>query len=53
MERSTSHFNALNEFKTAKTVTPTSAKTADHIDANPNALNIKTPIFTIKAKLIF
>ena len=47
------YFNALNEFRTARTVTPTSANTAAHIEANPKALNIKTPIFTINAKLIF
>ena len=47
------YFKALNEFKTAKTVTPTSANTAAHIEANPKALNIRTPIFTINAKLIF
>ena len=43
---------ALKEFKTAITVTPTSAKTAAHNEARPKVLNIKTNIFTPIAKAV-
>ena len=43
----------LIEFNIAINATPTSANTASHIVAIPNAPNIKTIALTPKAKIIF
>ena len=44
---------ALVAFRMANTATPTSAKTASHMVAQPNTLNIKTTNLTIKANAMF
>ena len=43
----------LRALRIAITATPTSAKTASHIPASPNAPNISTRAFTPRAKIIF
>ena len=46
-------FNALMALSTARTVTPTSAKTAIHIVPSPKAAKRSTAIFTPMAKTTF
>lgn len=46
-------FNARKEFNTAMTVTPTSANTASHMVATPNALSTSTMAFIDKASQMF
>lgn len=47
------YFIARRAFSTAITVTPTSAKTASHIVATPNAAKIRKSSFTPRANAMF
>ena len=46
-------FSALMAFRTARTVTPTSAKTASHMVASPTTASSRTATFTPMAKAMF
>ena len=46
-------FSALMAFRTARTVTPTSAKTASHMVASPTTASSRTATFTPMAKTMF
>lgn len=47
------YFIARSAFSTAITVTPTSAKTASHMVATPNAARIRNSSFTPRANAMF